>query len=77
MGAGKTTAVTEILRVLGGADRWLAVHELGIEKYNQNNLATRLSNLAGRGLVVGRKRPGFQYHEWSLAKPGQQELRLA
>lgn len=76
----KPTAKTEILRVLEAARSPLAVHEMSriIPNYNQNNLASRLPELALAGLVIGTKRPGKPFKEWSLvrATAGQAELPL-
>lgn len=73
----KPTAKPEILRVLGESRTPLAVHELRIPGFNENNLASRLSELARAGLVVGVKRPGKPFKEWSLVRAaGQAELPL-
>ena len=65
----KITAKTEILRVLTSvAPKALAVHELGIVGYSENCLATRLSELASVGLVVGARRPDKSFKEWARAK---------
>lgn len=63
----KTTAKQEIIRCLALAAKPLAVHEMDIPLYNQNNLATRLSELARDGAVVGTTRPGKNFKEWALA----------
>jgi DNA-binding HxlR family transcriptional regulator len=55
-----------IIDVLAKSDKPLAVHELPISGYSQNNLATRLSELAKDGLVFGQVRPGTHYKEWGL-----------
>ena len=46
----------------------LAVHEFKIDGYSENNIATRLSELAKEGLVVGNYRKGAHYKEWGLTK---------
>lgn len=78
MAEKKPTAKTEILRVLGEARSPLAAHEIRdrIQNYNENNIATRLPELALAGLVVGTKRPGKNFKEWSLVRAGQAELPL-
>lgn len=63
----KTTAKEMILKRLKELGRPVAVHELGVIGYSENNLATRLSELARAGVVVGARRPGFAFKEWSLA----------
>ena len=60
------SAKSAILERLKKASLPLAVHELGLIGYNENNLATRLSELATDGFVIGRKRQGKQYKEWRL-----------
>lgn len=62
------TSISLILERLSVADKPLAVHELRIEGYSENNLATRLSELARCGEVVGRVRPGKRFKEWALAR---------
>ncbi len=56
-----------ILQQLKESRTPLAVHELHIEGYSENNLATRLSELAREGKVIGRFRKGENFKEWSLA----------
>ena len=63
----KTTAKTEIIRVLSTAGKPLAVHEMDIPLYSENNLATRLSEMAKSGHVIGQTRPGKAFKEWRLA----------
>ena len=63
----KTTAKQEIIRCLALAERPLAVHEMDISLYNENNLSTRLSEMARDGAVVGEIRPGKKFKEWKLA----------
>lgn len=46
----------------------LAVHEFHINGYSENNVATRLSELAKAGLVIGRFRKGEKFKEWSMVK---------
>ena len=61
------TAVKQaIANALKCADAPLAVHELPIAGYSQNNLATRLSEMAKEGLIIGRRRAGKAYKEWTL-----------
>lgn len=75
----RKTSETEIVRVLRMATHRLSAHEIynAAPSYSENNYATRLPNLALRGVVVGGTRPGTRYKEWELAKPGQQDLPLA
>lgn len=61
------TAKDLIRERLKEAGRALAVHELNIFGYSENALATRLSEMARVGVVVGVKREGKQFKEWSLA----------
>lgn len=63
----KTTAKTEIIRALAVAEKPLAVHEMDIPLYSENNLATRLSEMAREGVVIGTTRPGKNFKEWKLA----------
>lgn len=62
----KTTAKQEIVRRLKELGKPVAVHELGVIGYSENNLATRLSELAKAGIVIGARRPGFAFKEWRL-----------
>lgn len=62
----KITAKREIIRVLAIAEKPLAVHEMDIPIYSENNLATRLSELAREGVVIGKTRAGKAFKEWSL-----------
>jgi len=69
----RITSSVEILNVLANAPGPMAVHEIGkqIPHYSENNLATRLSELARPNgdrppLVKGWRRPGFRYNEWEL-----------
>lgn len=62
----KPTAKSAILARLAASSVPLACHELGIMGYNENNLATRLSELAKVGLVVGTYRQGKAFKEWAL-----------
>ena len=62
----KTTAKTEIIRRLAESEKPLACHELNIFGYSENCLATRLSELARAGAVIGKTRPGKAFKEWAL-----------
>lgn len=62
-----------ILQALGNSEKPLSVHELCIEGYSENNLATRLSELSRAGLIEGTYRPGTAYKQWYL-KRGQINL---
>jgi hypothetical protein len=65
----KVTAKSELLRILPPAtsDSWWAVHEIPVIGYSENNIATRLSELARAGRVVGRIRKGESFKEWAVA----------
>lgn len=58
------TARERILCRLREAGSALAVHELGFEDISENAAATRLSELAKDGLVVGWNRSGKRFKEW-------------
>jgi len=62
----KTTAKDLILEELETRGSWLAVHEFFIKSYSQNNLATRLSELARAGKIEGRFREGKNLKEWHV-----------
>ncbi len=61
-----TTCKQEIIKALALAEQPLAVHEMPIPLYSQNNIATRLSELAKEGVVVGTVRPGKNFKQWAL-----------
>jgi hypothetical protein len=44
----------------------IATHEFKTKKWSQNNLATRLSELAKSGLIQGSYRKGKSFKEWKL-----------
>jgi hypothetical protein len=58
----------KVVRRLQFSPRPLAVHEFGIPGVSDNNLATRLSEYAREGIVVGKNRMGCSYKEWMLAR---------
>lgn len=62
-----------VYRVLASSKTPLAVHEMGIIGYSENNLATRMSEYAREGWVEGTYRKGQQFKEWYLKK-GQIDL---
>ena len=62
------TAKDLILSRLSESPRPCAVHELHIPGYNENNISTRLSELAREGKVRGVYRRGFRFKEWSLVE---------
>ena len=62
-----------ILKRLRESKDPLAVHELDIFGYSENNLATRLSELAKEGKVIGRFRKGTHYKEWNIPEPKYDE----
>ena len=70
--------VDKILLCLRAAQRPLAVHEMSIYGYSQNNIATRMSELARSGIVKGYFRKGENFKEWSLAPAVEQngQMRL-
>ena len=51
----------------------LAVHELNIMGYSENNLATRCSELARAGKISSRYRKKTHYKEWFIPE-GQLSL---
>ena len=59
-----------LLQELQFSPKSLAVHEFSTTKehYSENNIATRLSELAHEGKVKGQVREGFAYKEWSLVR---------
>ena len=57
-----------ILNRLASSPLALAVHELALVGYSENNLATRLSELQAAGKVIGTRRPGKQFKEWTLSE---------
>ena len=61
-----TTCKQEIIKCLALAKTPVAIHEFSIPIYSQNNIATRLSEMAREGVVVGTVRPGKQFKEWAL-----------
>ena len=62
------SAKDEILKRLQFSQKPLACHELNIVGYNENNLATRLSELCADGFVKGEIRPGKHFKEWSIVR---------
>lgn len=62
----KRTAKIAILDRLARSDKPLACHELQIFGYSENCLATRLSELAREGVVIGKTRPGKAFKEWAI-----------
>lgn len=71
------TAKEKILQRLRDFGGFLAVHELKLGDVSDNAAATRLSELARDGKVIGRTRQGKAYKEWSAVNPGQQDMRFA
>ena len=57
-----------ILKRLEKAGRPLAVHELNVFGVSDNAAATRLSELAAGGKVVGTYRAGKRFKEWALVR---------
>lgn len=62
----KRNAKQIIIECLRESTKPLAVHELPMTGYSQNNLATRLSELAREGVVKGQFRPHTSFKEWTL-----------
>ena len=62
------TLKDRVLWHLERAKKPLAVHELRdlIGNVNENNLATRLSEYAKEGLVIGKQAEGKMYKVWEL-----------
>lgn len=60
------SAKQEILKRLKDAGRPLACHELQIIGVSENAAATRLSELANLGLVVGTRRKDKAFKEWRV-----------
>ena len=57
-----------IVKRLQESNQPTAVHEFNIPGYNENNLATRCSELAAEGIIKGETRPGKHYKQWSMIK---------
>ncbi|GAG08177.1 unnamed protein product [marine sediment metagenome] len=71
----KITCKDLILKKLELVHRYLAVHEFDLTGYSENNLASRLPELAKAGKVIGRYRKGQSYKEWGLiGSDGQAQL---
>lgn len=66
---GKRTAAKEIVATLERATKPLACHEFAIPDYSQTNISARLRELARAGIVVGKRREGKAFKEWSIAQP--------
>ena len=62
-----------ILQRLATSSVPLATHELHILGYSENNIATRLSEMARAGVIEGTYRKGQSYKEWYVKK-GQIDL---
>lgn len=69
----KIKAADAILARLREFNRPVPVHDLRLEGISENAAATRLSELARAGLVVGVPTPGRRYKSWAIQP---QELRL-
>ena len=67
-------AKEKILDRLSKAMMPLAVHEMKIEGYSENNIATRLSELAREGKVIGAYRKGTSFKEWQPIR--KQEFKV-
>ena len=64
----KTTARVLILETIKREGVFLAVHEFHIRGYSENCLATRVSEMAKDGVLIGRYRIGENWKEWGLAE---------
>jgi len=62
------TSKEYILQELSNSLLPMAIHEFSTHKFSQNNLATRMSELAKAGLIEGRVRRGKCYKEWYLVR---------
>lgn len=49
---------------------WYAIHELHIQGYSENCIASRLPELALAGLVQSRFREGKSFKEWRILPAG-------
>ena len=63
-----------ILSRLREFNRPVPVHELNVPGVSENAAATRLSEMAREGLVVGVPVPGFRYKAWKAVTPGELQL---
>ena len=63
------SASSLILNRLESSPVALAVHELNIMGVSDNAAATRLSELAHDGKVIGTIRNGTHYKEWRIVEP--------
>lgn len=63
-----------IMERLMSAQSPLAVHEFKIFTYSENNIATRLSELAKEGKIAGKYRKGQSFKEWYLIKQEPEKL---
>ena len=71
------TLKERIIRYLIFVNKPIAVHEFGWQDVSQNNLATRLSELAAEKKVESKYRDGKAYKEWFVPryeKTGQKIL---
>ncbi len=71
----KLTSKDLILRRLEDVGRPLAVHELQIFGYSENSIATRLSELAQAGKVIGLDQPGVNFKRWRLTNDMEKTMR--
>lgn len=67
----KATAKTKILMRLAEYQSPVPVHNLGIYGVSDNSAATRLSELATAGFVIGEYTGSEPFKRWRLAKPGE------
>lgn len=66
---GKTMKPTKqvILETLAMSDRPLALHELNITGISECSASARLREMARIGQVIGQRREGKSYKEWTVA----------
>lgn len=64
----KITSKQFILEELAKSLIPIATHEFKTKQWSQNNLATRLSELAKAGLVKGQYRKRKAFKEWILVR---------
>ncbi len=62
----KVTARDLILAELRRREKPLAVHELCVTGVSECSASARLREMAEDGLVIGKKREGKSFKEWSL-----------
>ncbi len=69
----KATSKDLIIDRLLSCGEYLAVHEMKIIGYSENNICTRVSELAKSGIIEGRYRKGFNFKEWKIKESDTNE----